>query len=571
MKSDEGIPRRRNERGEAREQFEQRHHAMFGSRAGVLHPIRDASVGETTEPVQSERRARPVTEQALAAEVVSSRDVDPGVEIPSFVLGEEGEELGLLGDGSGRHAIGRGFERELGKGAVLHGGACARLERAVFFVVRWGVDVLRCVPMLAEPGERTRLDATDDRVEVLAAWRRERVEAYAMALVAGEDAVEKDGVEVNIEVQTAAEALDQRDGSGRAAFDAVELLGARPVRSERDFDEDAAERGENVRLERGEPAELMRERQDELADRDVGEDSIDEVGTGVGHSPTRAARADAAGLAAEGDEEIVAARIAVASKKAVGEDSAAEVGAEFSFDIARDRARVRVSGVGEERFQVVADHAIEDALGGAARQVWGGEACHTSAAMRFGVPAVSLSGFNDLRCSKAVLGQMGGGLGQHPGRGCERLETWDPPPRGGDDSGSGTFDFLGFTHGWARSRAGRPVVKRRTAKDRFSRALRRVKEWCRFHRHDPLQVQQQGLARKLRGHFAYFGITANNDAIGRFSYHLGATRPRLALTARGSGDSQEDGKAGDWGPYCGRTSAVASLTRRIPPVTTPRS
>ena len=96
---------------------------------------------------------------------------------------------------------------------------------------------------------------------------------------------------------------------------------------------------------------------------------------------------------------------------------------------------------------------------------------------------------------------------------------WDPPS-GGDDSGGDSFDFLGFTHHWARSRAGRPVVKRRTAKDSFSRALRRVKEWCRLHRHDPLQAQQQGLARKLRGHYAYFAVTANNAAIGRFSYEV---------------------------------------------------
>jgi hypothetical protein len=45
-----------------------------------------------------------------------------------------------------------------------------------------------------------------------------------------------------------------------------------------------------------------------------------------------------------------------------------------------------------------------------------------------------------------------------------------------------------------------------------------VKEWCRLHRHDPLQAQQQGLARKLRGHYAYFAVTANNAAIGRFCY-----------------------------------------------------
>jgi len=48
------------------------------------------------------------------------------------------------------------------------------------------------------------------------------------------------------------------------------------------------------------------------------------------------------------------------------------------------------------------------------------------------------------------------------------------------------------------------LVKQRTAKDRLSRALHRVRQWCRAHRHDPLRAQQQALAQKLRGHYGYF-------------------------------------------------------------------
>jgi group II intron reverse transcriptase/maturase len=96
-----------------------------------------------------------------------------------------------------------------------------------------------------------------------------------------------------------------------------------------------------------------------------------------------------------------------------------------------------------------------------------------------------------------------------------------PPPGGiGGGAESGTFDFLGFTHHWARSRAGNTVVKRRTAKDRFGRALRRLSEWCRGHRHDPLVEQQQALAQKLRGHYAYFGITGNYPMIKRLYYEV---------------------------------------------------
>lgn len=89
------------------------------------------------------------------------------------------------------------------------------------------------------------------------------------------------------------------------------------------------------------------------------------------------------------------------------------------------------------------------------------------------------------------------------------------PPGGDAGGGPGSFDFLGFTHHWARSRAGKWVVKRRTAKDRFRRTLRRLHDYCRDHRHDPVQAQQRALNQKLRGHYAYFGVTANNESLKR--------------------------------------------------------
>jgi group II intron reverse transcriptase/maturase len=115
------------------------------------------------------------------------------------------------------------------------------------------------------------------------------------------------------------------------------------------------------------------------------------------------------------------------------------------------------------------------------------------------------------------------GLKLHPGK--TRMVKFERPPRRPSDGGAGadgggTFDFLGFTHYWGRSRAGNNVVKRQTAKDRFSRALHRVKDWCRFHRHQPLRVQQRALAAKLRGHYAYFGVTANMAALQRFLYEV---------------------------------------------------
>ena len=88
---------------------------------------------------------------------------------------------------------------------------------------------------------------------------------------------------------------------------------------------------------------------------------------------------------------------------------------------------------------------------------------------------------------------------------------------------SDSFDFLGFTHYWGRSWKGGWVIKRRTAKSRFTRAVKGVRVWCRTNRHLPLAVQHAMLVRKLRGHFGYYGITGNYEALARFQWEVRRT------------------------------------------------
>lgn len=122
------------------------------------------------------------------------------------------------------------------------------------------------------------------------------------------------------------------------------------------------------------------------------------------------------------------------------------------------------------------------------------------------------------------------GLTLHPDK--TRMVSFQRPDRvGDDDDDPGTFDLLGFTHYWAVSRKGYWVVMQRTAKDRFSRALRRLRGWCRWHRHDPLKVQHLALKKKLEGHYAYYGITSNFDRISSF-YHMASRVWRTALARR---------------------------------------
>jgi len=112
------------------------------------------------------------------------------------------------------------------------------------------------------------------------------------------------------------------------------------------------------------------------------------------------------------------------------------------------------------------------------------------------------------------------GLTLHPEK--TRLLEFLRPDRGNGGEGGRTFDLLGFTHYWGLSRNGKWIVKRRTAKDRFSRGLRRVAEWCRVHRHDPVGMQQRKLGQKLRGHYSYFGITPNFESIQAFFHEVKA-------------------------------------------------
>ena len=93
-----------------------------------------------------------------------------------------------------------------------------------------------------------------------------------------------------------------------------------------------------------------------------------------------------------------------------------------------------------------------------------------------------------------------------------------PPREGTPDPSPRSFDLLGFTHFWAKSRAQRWVVKRKTMSSRFRRALGRVRDWCRLHMHDPVREQWRALTQQLNGHYAYYGITFNSPALGRFQH-----------------------------------------------------
>jgi len=79
-----------------------------------------------------------------------------------------------------------------------------------------------------------------------------------------------------------------------------------------------------------------------------------------------------------------------------------------------------------------------------------------------------------------------------------------------------TFNFLGFTFYCSTSRNGKFTVKCKTMAKRLKRAFKKVAEWCRTQRHRPVRQQWAHLVTVLKGHYYYYGITANYRCLKQF-------------------------------------------------------
>lgn len=108
-----------------------------------------------------------------------------------------------------------------------------------------------------------------------------------------------------------------------------------------------------------------------------------------------------------------------------------------------------------------------------------------------------------------------------------RLVRFTRPARPLLPAGSGpapqpeSFDFLGFTHYWGRSKQGNWVVRRKTSGSRFQRAVKKITHWLRTNYHEPVGKQYQTLWQKLHGHFLYYGgLIGNLRCLQRFRYEV---------------------------------------------------
>jgi RNA-directed DNA polymerase len=110
------------------------------------------------------------------------------------------------------------------------------------------------------------------------------------------------------------------------------------------------------------------------------------------------------------------------------------------------------------------------------------------------------------------------GLALHPDK-TRLLDFRRPSPAQRGGKGPGTFDFLGFTLYWRRSRGGRWRLACQTRRARLRRAIQAVYAWCRGQRHEELRVQHAALRSRLQGHYNYFGVNGNLKRLGCLLWH----------------------------------------------------
>lgn len=87
-----------------------------------------------------------------------------------------------------------------------------------------------------------------------------------------------------------------------------------------------------------------------------------------------------------------------------------------------------------------------------------------------------------------------------------------------EPDGTSRFEFLGFEFRWGTSRAGKKIVKRRTAPKRLTKAIAAFTEWIKENRHLRLPVLMRKLRSKYQGTWNYFGLIGNYGGLRAFYY-----------------------------------------------------
>jgi RNA-directed DNA polymerase len=164
----------------------------------------------------------------------------------------------------------------------------------------------------------------------------------------------------------------------------------------------------------------------------------------------------------------------------------------------------------------------------------------------------------------------GFGLELHPGKTrlieFGRFAARDRARRG--DRKPETFEYLGFTHMCAKDKHGRFKLRRITSKKKMRAKLKAVKTEMMRRRDYPLPAQGRWLASVVRGHYGYYAVPDNSEALHGFRRRI-VRHWRRALSRRSQKGrvswEQVHGLADRWLPQPGsRTHGPTSALTPVP-------
>src|SRR5437016_2482891 len=193
------------------------------------------------------------------------------------------------------------------------------------FLGEW-VDVGGVIDVESAAREET-LDAPVDGGEqprhLLVARGLGGVELEAPVFSLGEDALQEEGVEVDVQLEAAPEALDHRHGAAPPVAHARAARSA-AIEAEHGPSGDAEHRAAERVIVGEEIAQAVRKREHPLAHGNVRQDVIDEVGGLLRHAAAAAARTKAASFARERHEALEGTALAPNARDASAERAAAQ-------------------------------------------------------------------------------------------------------------------------------------------------------------------------------------------------------------------------------------------------------
>jgi hypothetical protein len=240
------------------------------------------------------------------------------------------------------------------------------------------VGIAGIEPAAFEQALHPRGDPCQHDADLLVRRRRQGSELKrAIRVASEEDALEEQGVEVEVQIQSAAEALDDGHASRPAVKDpaSARTMALKAQQHPHIHTEHGARQRVIPRQEKAKP---VRQTQHPLAHGHPRQYMVDEARGGLGHAPAATARAEAPALARERHEPLERTLGAAQAREAVGQHPAGQEVSELLLHEFGQWGAIRMTpGRLEEGVEVLLDHAVQHGVLGVAWPVVAGAEGHS--------------------------------------------------------------------------------------------------------------------------------------------------------------------------------------------------